>query len=296
MAPPATFNALLAVRLHVQGRWPRRSSDWIDDVVAEAVRLALEGASALEGEALAAAAFTQVDKIVRRNLSEARRGHRPSSGDVAAVDSSPEALAPRRRRRSPRKPTTPKGLAPIRFQQPIADYVPNGIGDLPDGSTMLMAHRVSELLRSIARGEPIHPDLRRSLERIYGASFALQPDDAWADVLLDEIERAKREKLRWEAFNAGGQKSDPPPLESFVEGELLTETGETRPVKIRVIPTVVRDWGSKQLVQLDGVFENGLPFQSWIINKAEEPILPMPYDAPSRTARILSDTIHTIAR
>lgn len=96
----AKLDPLLAFRNSVEARWPRRSSDWLDDVVAEAMRLALEATPGLEGEALAIAASTQVDSAVRRNLNEARSEHRLSSGSGAVVDSSPDALAPRRRRRS----------------------------------------------------------------------------------------------------------------------------------------------------------------------------------------------------
>jgi hypothetical protein len=289
------------VRRHVAARWPARTADWHDDITSEALEQAITANPNLKGPDLVAAACAMADTAATNDFNDARRGQRVvrtspnrKSGDVA--------VGLRKRHRRARPPRTPQGLVPIKFQRAETDYVPFELADLPDGETRLIAFRlIEEVLGGVIRGEPVPPRMRGAMEEMYSSIFELPPALAWVDVLVAEIERAKRDQLKWE-MSIATDATAPGPC-SMVSA--VTTNEETpRPVEITVTRKVIGKWGNRELHELRGVFKNGEPFLlengeqfvCFIDGERDDGNPPTPYDGPIRARRVLLDATIKLSR
>jgi len=287
LKPPSS--PVEAVRTYVAGRWPSRSRDWHEDVAAEAMRLALEAAPRIAGKELITAAVRQVAAAAQQRRNAQRRGQQ-IAGKGPADDGA--VFVPQRRARQPRPPRAPKGLTPIRSQRPIPDYVPTEIGDLPEAPTMLMAHRVAALLEPISDGDLISPQVAVALRKFYDKTFAQPVDNAWADLFLEELEKAKREKLQWEAAIASINAA-PGLTEVTVQ---RTNVSDAAPERLPVKLTLVRSWGANRVLKIEGTASDGQTFSAHVRGSEIEPAAPQPYVPHARAFRVLCDVIGAIAR
>jgi hypothetical protein len=290
-APPEV-DPFPRVREYVASTWPGRPPQWLDDVTGEALKRALEADNTLRGAALVAAARRASKAAALDSYNDDRRGHRVARTEPEA--GACETPKPRRRPRT-RAPRTPKGLTPIRFQQPHADYVRNGVGDFPTEETRLMAYRmVYETLLPIVRGEPISPAIRDGVEKTYREVFGGPPSAAWADVLVEEIARAKREKLEWDRFSSGLVQAPLDESSSVVHGLQISGEEQQR-VEVPVTVRLARKWGDREVYELSGRLADGRIVKAYIIGQRGEGGPPRPYEPKFRAARALVDAVHTLA-
>jgi hypothetical protein len=290
MASATRSDPFSEVRHYVRERSPGLNEHELDDVTGEAIKLALESNSDLADSALTSAAQAQVEALLRQRQDNARRGHRVSN--TAFREGARERLEPHRRKRAAQTPRTPKGVVPIKFQDPVAQYVPTGTANLSTGETMLMAHRISRLLVPVSHGEPCAPELRQAIERMFHASCPLPVEQAWAEILLDQIEQARLNKLKWEAFLAD-KKPQQLPEKTEIRGQVIgSGTATTLPGKV----TLLRQWGNRQLLQIDGQLEDGRPVQGYLIGTLEAPTPPFPHNPEVSATRVLCNTISEIGR
>jgi len=290
MASATKSDPFSEVRRHIRERSPGLNEHELDDLTAEAIRLALEVSPELAGSPLIAAACAEIEVVLRQWRNNARRGHRVSA--ASPRHGAAPRLETHRRNRRPQSPRPPKGVVPIKFQDPVARFITTGTADLPTGETMLMAHRVGSLLVPVSHGEPCAPELREALERTFRATLSLPVEQAWADVLLDRIESVKLEKLQWDALIADKARSQQPPEKTEIRGRVV-ETGAAATVPATV--TIVRQWGNRQVLQVDGQLEDGRPVRGYVIGTLGTPTPPLPPSHELSSRRILLTTIGELA-
>jgi hypothetical protein len=292
MAPKDEFDPLLEVRRHVASRWSKRSETWVDDIAAESVLLALAENPTLEGPALVESARAMTERAAKKSANDARRGHAVSRTVPSDAQGRPP-IEVRRRPRSPRPPRTPKGLVQFKFQRAVADYVSYGPLALAKDATRLMAIRlIGDLLLPVARGEPADPKHLRAMEKMYRAVFVLPPELAWAEVLVEEIGKARREQLKWEVATASPPK-EPGPV-SEVKGTTVEKP--PRPVTIPITCTLLRKWGDRELYVLTGVREDGSPLNELVMGERSDASPLVPYDNVARAKQVLEQTSDKIGR
>jgi hypothetical protein len=157
---------------------------------------------------------------------------------------------------------------------------------------MLMAHRVAALLEPISHGDLISPQVGVALQRFYDKTFPHPVDNAWADVFLDELEKAKREKLQWEAVVAANNAASDLSEVTVRRTNAPDAAPERLPVKI----TLVRSWGAHRVLKIEGTASDGQRFEAHVRGSEAQPAAPLPYMPHDRAFRVLCDVIGTIAR
>jgi hypothetical protein len=126
--------------------------------------------------------------------------------------------------------------------------VPVDDADVPDGELMLAARRLAdELLRPVLRFEPIHSQKRAALLEVYQSCFGSRPSLAWAGVLTQEIQTARRTILS--VSDAKASEQDPPPATTSITFEKTSRGHARHPDRPAKFPVNVR----QQLLWTDGV-------------------------------------------
>lgn len=179
---------LAALRTHV-AEVHGASADLRDELVQAALQVALErDPSAAEGELLRLAKEA-LPALVKAEGNRLRRG-----GGVRESTEADEPL-PQPVHRLKRRPHLPKGLVSV-LDATGAHVVPVETGDAPDLSVIVAARRlVAEVADPISRGESLHPKRRKALLQAYRTCFGGTPEGAWAAILTQEIQGARRALL-----------------------------------------------------------------------------------------------------
>ncbi|HXK20885.1 MAG TPA: hypothetical protein VNG33_23905, partial [Polyangiaceae bacterium] len=106
----------------------------------------------------------------------------------------------------------PRGLVRVR-DHAGARVIPVETADVPDPELMLAVRRLAdEVLNPVLRFEPLSPARRAALLEAYDACFDGLPRGAWASVLTQEIQAARRAILG--AQEAAASRDEPLPVTS----------------------------------------------------------------------------------
>jgi hypothetical protein len=164
-----------------------------DDIAQEALARAVARGEAPD---LIAAAKLEVPALLEERRLNHLRGQRVSSADPASTDEADaSAFGPLRQSRS-RAPHLPKGLTRWNREGGESRYLPSETGDPPTDAEVTMAARLlRDFVEPVLRREPVPPEHRAQLAEVYEAFFGGPVDHVWAEVLVEEIGEAAREKL-----------------------------------------------------------------------------------------------------
>ena len=225
---------------HVATVCPGASRDRRAELVQEAVRLALERDPSAKDDALVELAKAELPAVAQAELNQRRRG--------GAVREAAEDFAlPVSVRRQKRRPHLPRGLIAV-LDEAGAHVIPGEVGDLPDSHARVAARRLAdEVLQPIFRGEPLHPRKRAALLRAYDDCFGGSYEKAWAAVLTQEIQEAKRRLLA--AHEVTARRNESPPAETNLAFTKTAKAHQAYPDLPRKFATNVR----KRLVARNGV-------------------------------------------
>lgn len=237
-----------ALRAHI-ARVRRNSSD-TDELVQAAVHAALERDPRAKGESLLRLARDVLPELIVAEKNRLRRG-----GSVREPTTD-QATLPPPVRRSKRKQYLPKGVMSVRDRTGVR-VIPREVGDPPAADDHLAARRLAaDVVAPILRGEAIQPGRRAALFEAHRLFFGAPPASAWATVLTDELQAARRALLT--AREAAARCGELFPMETTISLAKLP-AGHKRypnlPTNFRVKARLVQRWTDGVRVAFDAVGE-----------------------------------------
>jgi hypothetical protein len=249
---------------HAAERFPHLPSEVRQELVQHALDFALGSVTELGDSTLA-----DLAKAAMPNLVGKLHRHSGRSGARLKRQIAPDGtLEPVRRARPPRMPHQSKGTVPMIYPGGEVLMIPVEVGDPLGDRERIMLHRIqSEIVSPRLRDELVSPEQRRALDAAYGELFGAPPEQAWAQLLVEEIRQAKLDKLGQEmgvAVRAARTNTDPPANDGTSATLALTVKGRDAYPQIptnqvlNVHPTVERISGDSATFTIGGDL-NGEP-------------------------------------
>jgi hypothetical protein len=172
---------------------PPRLGASAEDVAQDALTRALEGDSALQGDALFTAASQHLERILKESQWQLRKGRVL----LKAAKDAGKILEPVRRHQSPKR-RLPKGVASARAFDSGFNLLPVDAGgdQANDRLRFAAAQLLAVDLPRLVHGEPYSPACGELLIGAYREIYGVEPQFHWAHLLIEEIERSKLQSLR----------------------------------------------------------------------------------------------------
>jgi len=260
------------LRAYIATRWSSIAADARADLIQEALCSAFAAHPECDDiESLPT--HVSLELLVQQRYWARRRGARVATQgaldaqeNVASED--PQRLTPQPRRRPSRQRRVLTGVVPTRYAA-IEDLVPVTVGAVPSPGAQFMARLLrTGLLDKVERGQPCAPADLVALERFFQSVAGSSGERVWAEVLVDEMLKPKRQVLCWVRHEARSHGSaQPQPCTAPIANQTQvafrarsgrdTATGGARPI---VDVTAVLLWreGDRALVGYVGEL-NGTP-------------------------------------
>jgi hypothetical protein len=186
MTMSLTKSAMRELMKYVDRTCRGLSRDCREEIAQEAVAVALERGEVSSDATLLDCAKAAVPALRKAEQNRRRRGGSIKQRDDAAA----ETLLPLRRTKA--RPHVLKGLMPME-DVTAQRLVPVTLGEVPDRTMTAAARRLFiDVIEAVALGHPATPNQLRVVRKAYVSLFGEEPELAWASILADEIQKARR--------------------------------------------------------------------------------------------------------